>query len=259
MSSEKMKLGVAAAIFLAGGGVLVNGYLNFRPPEIHNHVEHEVSQEVLDTLDTTRFVELLEDGQSESIDLIQSAIVKQVQQIPRVHKLGDQSVDDLAQAFVERVSGMYWPDFERDFQASRDRGDPTPEDLARVAFDKNESFHESFDWKPMVDFDGVDVSLIQIGPDEELNIERERFDAGFGVVVGKRSMNAFPLPENPVGNGFVCVEIVMPMYLYEVKSESLKPAVAGYHFAWNAKMGKWVPYESVLFNAPGMIFGVPII
>lgn len=257
MASDKMRLGVAVVICLAGGSVMVSGYLKSRPPKIHTHVEQGVSQEVLDTLDESRFVELEEGGQSEAIDLIQSAIIKQVGQIPRVRDLGDQSVHDLAQAFVERVESMYWPDFERDLRVARDRGDPTPEDTVREFFDKEAAFIESLDWKPRVDFDGVDVSLIQIGLEEELNIKRERYEAGFGVVVGKRSMNRFPVPENPVEKGLMCVEIVMPMYLYEVKSESLKPAVAGYHFAWNTKMGKWVPYESVLFSAPGMIFGVP--
>lgn len=70
-------------------------------------------------------------------------------------------------------------------------------------------------------------------------------------------MNKFPVPEDPVANGFVAVEIVMPMYQYEVRSESMKPAVVGYHFAWYSRMRKWIPYESIVFKAPGQIFGAP--
>ncbi|MBL4698065.1 MAG: hypothetical protein JKX70_04445 [Phycisphaerales bacterium] len=258
MSNERVRFSVAAIICLSGGWVLVSGYIKSRPPKTHiAAVEVEVTQEVLDTLEESRFVELKRDSRADTIGEVESAIIKQARNIQRVRDLGDQSVLDLAAAFTERVSSMYWPDFERDFSASQRRGDPTPREDAKGMYDQRAVYLETQDWGPRVVMEGVGVSVIQISVDGELNIRRARFDAGFGVLVGKRNMNQYPVPNDPVESGYVSVEIVMPMYQYEVKSESMKPAVVGYHFAWDTKMRKWVPYESVLFKAPGLIFGAP--
>jgi len=260
MSSERMRFGVAAIVCLSGGGVLVSGYIKSRPPKMHmTAVEVEVTQEVLDTLEESRFVELKKDLRADTIGEVESAIIKLVRKIPRVRDLGDQSVHDLAAAFAERVSGMYWPDFERDYSASQRRGDPTPREDARRMYDQRAAYLETQDWRPRVVMEGIGVSAIRMGEDGELNIRRVRFDAGFGMVVGKRNMNQYPLPSDPVKSGYVAVEVVMPMFQYEVKSKSMKPAVVGYHFAWDASAEKWVPYESILFKAPGLIFGAPAI
>lgn len=258
MSNERMRLIVAGIVLLAGGGVLLSAYFKSRPPSMPPlAVEHEITQEVLDTLDGSRFVELDVDQRFDAIRHIESLIISQARKISRVRELGNQSMQDLANAFTERVSSMYWPDFERDFSASRKRGDPTSREDALNIFDNRAAYLDSQDWDPMVVLDGVSVSLIEIGVDGELNIRRERFDMGFGVMVGRRTMNKFPVSEDPVENGLISVEIVMPMFQYEVKSESMKPAVVGYHFAWNARMRKWIPYESIVFKAPGQIFGAP--
>lgn len=260
MVSERMRLGVAGAIFLAGGGVLLNGYFKSRPRDMPAVViDHPVTQEVLDVSDESRYTELKPDGRLETLQAVESSIIAQAQRILRVRSLGDGCARDLASAFSERVSAMYWPDFDRDFSASKKRGDPTPQSDAKTMFDQRAAFQATQEWGPRVAMDGVEVSLIEIGPDEELNINRERHDAGFGVSVGKRTMYLFPVPENPVKRGFVCVEVVMPMYQYEVTSESMKPVILGYHFVWDANKQRWVPYESVLFVSPDLIFGVPVL
>lgn len=258
MPSERMKFGIAAVVLLAGGGVLVMSYLKTRPPKMPAaNTEHEITQEVLDTLDESRFVELEVDQRADVLGQIEASIISQARKIPRVRELGEPSMQDLAKAFTERVSSMYWPDFDRDFSASQKRGDPTPREDALERFEKRAAYLESQDWGPKVVLDDVRVSLIQIGADGELNVRREGFDAGFGVMTGQRTMNKFPVPDDPVEEGLVSVEIVMPMFQYEVRSESMKPAVVGYHFAWNARMRKWIPYESIVFKAAGQIFGAP--
>lgn len=258
MASERAKLLVAGSVLLVGGGVLLNAYLNSRPPSVPSVAdEQEITQEVRNALNNSRFTELKVDERADVLERIRSAILSQARDIPRVRGLGEPSMRDLADAFAERVSSMYWPDFEHDFSASQLRGDPMPREEALRKFEKRRAFLDTQDWGPRVVFEGVEVTSLEIGADGELIVQRERFDAGFGVMTAKRSAHEFPLPDDPVENGYVAVEIVMPMYRYEVKSESMKPVVVGYRFAWNPRLNKWIPYESVVFKAPGEIFGAP--
>ena len=260
MASERTRLLVAGSVLLVGGGVLVKSYLQSRPPHARTgEVKHEITQEVRDALDDSRFVEFGEDEQSNVIDQIRTSVLSQARGISQVQRLGGRSSHDLADAFAERVLSMYWPEFERDFETSQSRGDPKPREDALEQFEQRRAFLETQDWGPKVVFEGVDVSLIQVGADGELSVQRERFAAGFGVLTSRRTMHLFPVPDDPVQDGLVSVEIVMPMYQYEVKSESMKPAVVGFRFAWNSSLNKWIPYESVLFKAPGEIFGAPAI
>ena len=259
MMRERAQLLIAGGGLLVGVGVLLNAYLKSRPPSIQAGDEVEVTQEVRDALDDSRFTELKVDERADVLDQIRSAILRQALGIPRVHGLGDRSMQDLADAFAERVSSMYWPDFERDFAASQSRGDPKPREDALAIYEQRHAFLETQEWSPKVVFEGVEVSSIELGADGDLNIHRERFEAGFGVMTSNRNMHKFPVPDDPVENGLVAVEIVMPMYQYEVKSESMKPAIVGYRFAWNPRLSKWIPYESVVFKAPGQIFGAPAI
>lgn len=257
--SQRNRLTLAVAIVAAAFAVLLRSYFSTRPPAVHNRTgaaDIEVSEAVRVQLDPARFdpappVEMLPD----LYERIRRSVLQQAGAVEPIRAIGSDAVGDLGEAFVERIRFMIAPELERDYLASAQRGDP----LSRAEWSQRyEKYIEVLrkNAVPAMDVDAVELAVLKhdfIGRDMQQGM---RFEQGFGATTGARG-DPLPAPSEPVAKGMLAVEIVMPIMQMEVSSKNMRPALIGFHFAWNPAIKKWIPYESIVYMAPGNFFAPP--
>lgn len=256
--SQRTRLIIAIAVLAGGLLVLTRQYLKSRPPAMPSVEAQEVTETVKTALDTSQFdVSPTTDTMPDILAQIRSAIIVQSQKIPPVQSLGSAGLHDLADAFVERIELITLPDYERDFAAAAARGDPTSREVAKEQFELRMSHYNS-DALPDMAPSKLEVSHIVLTADGEQEVSHQtRMARGFGVTTGHRTKNRLPVPEDPVREGMLAVEIIMPMMRKDAMTGELNPAIIGYQFAWNGRMKRWIPYQSVVFKDPNNVFSPP--
>lgn len=257
--SQINRLILAIVIVAAGIAVLARSYFLTRPPPALSGIEATnvmVTEVVKASLDPARFdpapsFEMM----SDVYDQIRRSVLQDADTIESIRQIGPEALEDLGEAFVERLRFMIAPELERDYLASARRGDPLSRMEWGQRYEKYIEIH-SKDKVPALDAGAVELAVLKhdfIGRGLQ---QGARFEQGFDISTGARG-DPLPAPSDPVAKGMLAVEIVMPMMRLEMVSNQMRPAIVGFHFVWNPKLKKWIAYESVVYMAPGSAFSAP--
>ncbi len=247
----------AIVVFLVGLVFLVWSWSQSRAPQVEQPevVVTDTVQSLLadDRFDTAPSKDELGDVFAD----IQRVIEQKASDHRQIRLLGTSAVQDLGLAFVERLQLMLVPEFERDYRASVKRGDPMPRD---EAFDKAIKAIEYYAKNPRkldMGLQTIEVNLLSVDHESDSVSGRDWADEGFGYLSCVRNKYRFPAPDNPVQSGWMCAEVTMLLMCQDAISSRYYPALAGYHFAWNAERQQWVPFQSVVYRSPDHVFAAP--
>jgi hypothetical protein len=228
--------------------------MNSQPPVIMDDYQVPITKNVANALELGRFTIQPSQGDVPYVlDQIRLQVVGQASQIEAINSVGIGCVEDLADAFIERIRLIAIPSFERDYPAAVLRGDPIDRESAKLSFEKYSEFTLGLGAIPAMGPSETKVILLT----KRANAKQSLLDEGFGVITGKRAENRFPVPSDPVELNFLVAEITMPMMRFDHRVQSLKPAIIGYRFAWNKKKKQWIPFESVVYTDRNSAFSPP--
>lgn len=261
--STKLKIVLATLICVAGMLLLARAYVRSTPPPTPKRVVEKPSPTVEQELDPARFSVRIKRDDLEAqlppvLDQIRASIIEQATGISQVRSLGAPAVNDLADAFIERLRFMLDPDAQRDYPSWSSRGDGRSFEQWSQLFANIIENKKKQTWTPGMDPGGVEVTLVRANDEGRADNRAARFGDGFGITTG-RGPPIEILPENPIGAGMLVVEIVLPMERMDVIKKKPGRAILGYHLAWNPRLGRWVVYESVLYRGPDGVFSPPIL
>lgn len=256
--SQKNRLFISICIGIAGIAVLLRSYIAIRPPANDGEVMKNapVSEFVKSELDPARFqspptAETIPD----ILEKIRLMVIQKGGDDDLMRSVGEDGLEDLGDAFVERLHFMFMPDLERDYSASVSRGEPLSKEEWAARYGKYIKTNNKKSM-PAIDPSALELTILRhdfIGREMQ---QSAKFGQGFGISTGKRG-DPLPAPDEPVATGAMAVEIVMPMMQMEMLSKEMRPAIVGFHFAWNSTLKKWIPYESVVYKVPGSGFAPP--
>ena len=124
MNSNHGRLILAVAVVLGGSIILIRSFVSTRPPSVAERVDVPASIAVQDALDPARFsVRPSREDVPDVLVGVQKAVVEQAAALEECQRVGA-SLDDLGDAFIERLQFMLSPKAERDFSSISSRGDP---------------------------------------------------------------------------------------------------------------------------------------
>lgn len=255
--SQQTRLLIGAVVFLGGIFVLARGYLSTRSLQNAEIVVSETTELVQKALDPTGYtLSPTAESMPNVIEQIKRSVIEEGRQIRVITQFGPTGIDDLGEAFAERLRFLTVPNLDRDFRASVSRGDPLgkKEWFDRYAPYELEVLSQSE--LPAMNPSGVRLSVLHLGEDGIDSEKTDRLENGFGVTIGTRG-DRLPVPEDPVRAGLVAIEIVLPMMSMDMRTRKMTTAILGYRFAWNTRMQKWIPYESVVYKRPMSAFAPP--
>lgn len=257
--SQRSRLILAIAIVIAGVAVLARSCASTRPPTTHILIDRpgmEISDVVKAELDPARFDEALSVESIPGIyDRVRQSVLDQANSSESVRQIGQRAVEDLAEAYVERLRFIIEPDLERDYAASAQRGEPLSIEKWSQRYDGYVKSRVDSPI-PAMDIDSVELMVLTHdfnGPEMQQGL---RFEQGYDTSIGGRG-DPLPAPSNPVAKGIPAVEIVMPMMRLDRLSKKMRPSLVGFHFAWNSGLQRWIPYESVVYHSPDAAMSPP--
>jgi len=257
--SQQTRLLVGLVVLLGGLFVLARGYFSTRPVHGAEVLTAEVSETVQSALDPTNFTVVpTTDLMPDIIEQIKASVIEQCKEKHSIAQLGPTGIGDLGEAFAERLRFLTIPNLDRDFQASSSRGDPLDREQW---FDRYRVYEQSIqDQKtiPAMNPAGVQVSVLSLAQGDIDSEKANRLGQGFGVTLGTRG-DRLPVPEDPIQEGLVVVEVVLPMMRLDMITRKMATAILGYRFAWNSRMQKWIPYQSVIYKNPNSAFSPPLL
>jgi len=257
MLSEKNKALIAVAIVLGGLIVLYRSYQSTRPPSLGQSIPAVATEEVKKALDPSRFtVRPTREEVPSVLEDIRFVVVEQALNNELIRGQDRSRAEDLGEAFVERLRFMFVPDPERDFDAFSRRGESRSYEVWASRFEKYISSQLDQDGLPALDPSGVRVVLLQLVNKGKISNDLEHLEQGFGVSTG-RGVKLAVIPDEPLSEGMLVVEVVLPMERRDVRNGELVPTIQGYRFTWHTQMKKWIAFESVVYDSPGHAFTNP--
>lgn len=257
MFSQQTRIVLALGVVLGGSIVIVRSYLSTRAPA---HIVGELipaTPEVQRELHPDRLELRPVLGEVPGVlSGMRATVIQKASEIERVSRNGPACVEDLGEAFVERLRFMIVPDAERDYKVVSERGDPRSFEVWSGRFEMFIESTRNQKIQRAIDPDGVMVSLVGLDMDGGIVTDHQRLEQGFGVLTG-RGVKLTVVPSDPVAEGMLVAEVIVPMERRDALSGRLVPTIQGYRFAWHTHKAKWIPFESVVYAQPGHALTAP--
>ena len=154
------------------------------------------------------------------------------------------------EALRERLLAVLAPDFERDNAAKIARGsNPDP------AFTPSEDFLASYararDHAKLAPL-SAGLSDVRWIYRQGVPVVSDSAEEGWAqVAFTTRGRTRMDISDDARSARLDILEVRVPMMLLDADG-ARRPTIVGFQFGWNSRRGEWIPYQNVVYHAPGV-------